>query len=413
MADQPNKILADHDLRPAYYDQFQCLASGCRFTCCKGWRIAFNKKDYLSLKRLEGSPELNESMKKTLRRTKGDALSNELYGEFALNGGYCPLQREDGLCSLQLEKGHTALPFVCRNFPRAESYQPSGFYERSLSPACEGVLELLWNLPEGLDFCSDPLPKPLVKTFVYLDNTPLAPHFQDIRSQCIDFLQDRRFPLPQRIFLMGAALRELADGEKDMDHWLTRARTMLELPGAGTALRQVETDKSLTMCLSSNIKVLLSLTEPGSDFEAVPQELLQALNVRTEESSGRTSFLVGPAPYLAARARFARNFQDRDYFMENLMVLLFFHLHLPSSVSAGELWKSYVNFCSLYSFYRFMAVMSCREGAAGDKAELFRLMVCASRGLIHNHTRQDRLRDELFQNDSSTLAHMAILLGGA
>ena len=53
-----------------------------------------------------------------------------------------------------------------------------------------------------------------------------------------------------------------------------------------------------------------------------------------------------------------------------------------------------------------------REGASGDKAELFRMVVCASRGLIHNTPEKARLRDELFQNDSATLAHMAILLGG-
>ena len=49
-----------------------------------------------------------------------------------------------------------------------------------------------------------------------------------------------------------------------------------------------------------------------------------------------------------------------------------------------------------------MAVMSCREEAAGDKAELYRLLVCASRGLIHNGARQTSLRDEFFQNDSAT-----------
>ena len=97
--------------------------------------------------------------------------------------------------------------------------------------------------------------------------------------------------------------------------------------------------------------------------------------------------------------------------MENLMTALFFHLHLPMLSGREELWKGYVNFCNLYSFYRFMAVMSCREEAAGDKAELYRLLVCASRGLIHNGARQTSLRDEFFQNDSATLAHMAILLG--
>ena len=59
-----------------------------------------------------------------------------------------------------------------------------------------------------------------------------------------------------------------------------------------------------------------------------------------------------------------------------------------------------------------MAGACCGEGGGGDKAELFRLIVFASRGMIHNGARQTDLRDELFRNDSATLAHMAILLGG-
>ena len=96
--------------------------------------------------------------------------------------------------------------------------------------------------------------------------------------------------------------------------------------------------------------------------------------------------------------------------MENLLVTVFFHLRMPVMEDAETLWKSYVNFCNLYAFYRFMAVMSCREGG-GTQAELFRLIALASRALLHNTTRQSQLRDEFFQNDSATLAHMAILLG--
>lgn len=98
--------------------------------------------------------------------------------------------------------------------------------------------------------------------------------------------------------------------------------------------------------------------------------------------------------------------------MENLTVSIFFHLPMPVMTSREALWKSYVNFCNLYGFYRFLAVMSCREGAAGGRDELFRLMVFASRGLIHNQQRQNALRDEFFKQDSATLAHMAILLCG-
>ena len=409
MADQSQALLVQSDLRPAYYDSFQCLAADCRYTCCnKDWVVCFDKKDYMRLKQLKCSPELDATLKRCLRRIKKGPLAEKFYGRFDMTEG-C-FQREDGLCALQLEQGFDVLPYVCRMFPRAETYPVSGYLERSLSPACEGVLELLWNLPEGVDFVSDPLPREGWRQVPGEELTGLRRHFQDIRSQCIDFLQDRRYTLPQRILLMGLALKELADGEWDIPGWLLRAQALADDPETAGLLSGVGGGDSLPLFLTNNVKILLRLDNSGNEFANVPDELCVALGCEFREETGR--LVIPTAPYLATRARYEEQFEDREYFMENLMVTLFFRALMPELGSGEELWKSYVQFCNLYSFYRFMAVMSCREGVEDTKAELFRLMVCASRPLVHSVARQEQFRDELFQNDSTTLAHMAILLGG-
>ncbi len=410
MADQ---LPIHYDLRPAYYDRFQCLAGACRFSCCKGWNITFNKKDYLALKRQEGSDELTANLKQNVRRIRQGPNAERFYGEFDMSGGTCPLLREDGLCSLQLEKGHGALPEVCRVFPRTQAYSDSGYLERRLTPACEAVLELLWDLPDGVDFVADPLPPREQKVGTFQSNTALLPRTQDVRSMCIDLLQDRRYPLAQRILLMGLALKELADGEEDVDGWLARTRTLADDPETAGRLQLPDSPQTLSMFLLNNVKLLLTTAVPGGDFAKVPEEVAAGLNMQLERLSLDSANASVPSePYLAARARFEENFQDRAYFMENLMVTLFFNFQTPNLGSREKLWKSYVDFCNLYSFCRFMAVASCREGAAGDKAELFRMMVCVSRGLMHNTPQKAKLRDEFFQNDSATLAHMAILLCG-
>lgn len=54
-------MLLEYDLRPVYYDKFQCLAGNCCFICCKGWRITFDRKDFMALKlspACEGVPAL-------------------------------------------------------------------------------------------------------------------------------------------------------------------------------------------------------------------------------------------------------------------------------------------------------------------------------------------------------------------
>ncbi|MCI8697577.1 MAG: YkgJ family cysteine cluster protein [Oscillospiraceae bacterium] len=410
MADQ---LPIHYDLRPAYYDRFQCLAGACRFSCCKGWNITFNKKDYLALKRQEGSDELTANLTRNVRRIRQGPNAGRFYGEFDMSGGTCPLLREDGLCSLQLEKGHGALPEVCRVFPRTQAYSDSGYLERRLTPACEAVLELLWDLPDGVDFVADPLPKSKTRTLIMGTSGPLRLRFQELRSACIDLLQDRRRPLAQRILLMGLALKELADGEEDVDGWLARTRTLADDPETDRRLQLPDQQKTLSMFLTNNIRVMLASQSPNRELSTVLKEVLDGLGaVLTFEGGQAVNFSLPNGPYLAARARFEENFQDRAYFMENLMVTLFFNLQVPDPVDREKLWKSYVDFCNLYSFFRFMAVASCREGAAGDKAELFRMMVCASRGLMHNTPQKAKLRDEFFQNDSATLAHMAILLCG-
>ncbi len=117
------------------------------------------------------------------------------------------------------------------------------------------------------------------------------------------------------------------------------------------------------------------------------------------------------APYREARERYQERFGDRDYFMEKLMVSLLFHLYMPEPNSPETVWKSYVAFCNLYSFYRFMAVLSCRN-KDGGREEQFRSIVHTSRSLIHNYSQRATLWDELFENNSATLTHMAILVSG-
>lgn len=401
--------VVDKDLRPAYYDRFHCLAAGCRFSCCIGWSIPFNKKDYLSMKHRDASPELSERLDRALRRIRDrERYGGQMYAEFDMSNGVCPLLREDCLCALQAEKGPGALPNVCKRFPRTSVYLASGYLERSLTPACEGVLGLLWDLPEGIEFLSDPLPREKQCKLKAEGYMPLLRHYGAIRELCIDFLQDRRFPLPRRIMLMGMALKELADGETDVPGWLARSRRMAEAMADSGMPEEPEQEKLLVMFLSNNIQTLSVIETDDPVLKGVKGEVMAGCGL-TFNGSGAE---LDVAPYRAARERFEERFADRAHFFENLMVALLFHLSIPDPTSVDGLWKSYVNFCNLYAFYRFMAVMSCREGAAGDKDELFRMMIYASRGLIHSDARRTVLRDGLFQHGSATLAHMALLLGG-
>lgn len=402
------RVVIKADLRPSYYDEFHCLAAECRISCCKGWSITFDKKDYLSLKRQKGSEELNKSMSKALHRVhERKGLPENTYGEFVMDERGCPLLSAEGLCSLQLEKGYTALPFVCQIFPRAETNTYFGYFERSLGPSCEGVLKLLWERPEGVDFCSDPLPKESQMVVTFHDSENRAAYFQDIRSWCIDMLQDRRYPLPERIMRMGTALNKLTETD-DIRHWMDvycPAIQAQEVP----LLKSTESARILKLFLINNVRLLMNIQSADADEMAWRKEILDVFHIQVSARRA-DAFIIETLPWIMALKQYEKKFGDRDYFLENLMVLLFFHLHMPDVRKSEAIWKSFVNFCNLYSFYRFVSVMSCREGSTADQNELFRGIVHASRALIHNGSRRNTMRDEYFDNDSATPAHMAILL---
>ena len=410
MSEKYQIIGTERDLRPAYYDSFHCLMSDCKLSCCKDdWNISFGKKDYLTLKKQKGSPELNKRLEHCLRRVRGkNANEFNNYAKFVIENGQCPLLSENCLCTLQQEKGHKVLPEVCRDFPRIKLYSPTGYLDRALSPACEGVLALLWDLPQGIDFKSDPLPEHERQTGLYTEDNLLVPYAQDIRSICIDILQNRRFSLPERILLLGMALKPLAEGQTDLPAWLEKAQALAESPAVGDMLASQEQDKTLPLFLTNNINMLFSPKNHSTNSLTLQLIAKSWLKLEFQDET----FQLETDPYLQAKERFAKQFGSREYFMENLMVSVFFYLGFPKVDSPERLWKSYLDFCTLYSMYRFAAVMSCREDSPGDKNELFQLLVHVSRFFLHRIDGRAYLQESLLKNDSASLGAMAILLSG-
>ena len=401
--ERPQTIPVRTRLYPAFYRDFHCLADRCRDNCCTGWRIEFSKKDYLAIKRAEKSPELTEIMEKAMVRLR-EKGSAERYAGFTAQTGPCPFFNERGLCSLQLECGEDVLPRVCRTFPRAERYTPMA-QERSLSTACEGVLQLLWDLPGGIDFVAEDLPKQEWRVYDYTPGRALFPLLQE---RCIDILQARQYSLPRRILLMGLVLDEVRRSEFQLDggDWSRKVDLLLSDPSLSEALDQLPSSQAVYLAQAISTVIKLISASP------VYREILSVLDVRLtageEEGWGKMTYSL--ERYQEAAERFQQQFGDLEWFWENLAVSTFFHLGYPNITTPEALWESYVSFCNLNSFFRFSAVAAC--GEAFSKERLFHVLVEDSRKLIHNSVQQVRLRDEFFQHDSATLAHMAVLVRG-
>lgn len=423
MAGEKIKLPIRSALIPVFYQKFHCLMGGCQDNCCDGsWKIEFSKKDYLTVKRVtEKSRELHQLVSQGMRRLR-EREHDGLYAEFCFTDtGRCAFHAEDGLCQLQLECGEGALPHVCRVYPRKIMYSPAA-REYTLSPSCEGVLQQLWDLPEGVEFVEDPLPKTEWGNSVIKKDENLWLWFAPVRGLFIDILQNRAMPLSERILYLGVVIQRLQKADWasfEPDSWIERV--VLQTDVATIEEMAANVDGNRDMYILQNLKVLNAIY---TEEKRWPAEIYNALEAKYKRESTITVKLGGESEkktlitttgyskeaYEDALAQFREGFSDYEYFFENLMVSAALYLDFPSLDSREALWKSYVSLCNLYSFYRFVSVLGCKEDAT--KERLFHMIVMASRATLHNRDRFNGFQEELFQHDSSTLAHMAILLNG-
>lgn len=397
-------------LMPAYYKDFHCIMGACQDNCCDdGWRIEFSKKDYLTIKRAPKSADMENLMSQGMRRLR-EKEHDGMYAEFHVTEeGRCAFHTPEGLCRLQLECGEETLPRVCRVYPRREIYTTAAL-EYSLSPSCEGVLALLWDLVDGVDFVEDPLPPQ--KHRIAMAETYVEARFAAVRELWIDVLQARALPLAQRLTLLGLLTQQLQaldwDDKEAVDQWLTTSAALVQEPTVlSDQLGRMPGNRK--MFLSNNLQLLIKqFNTLGPDL---PEELLFVITEkRSLQELNPDRVTINAGRYQELEEKLEELMGHSEHFFENLLVTIAFFLTLPTVKPQEELWKGYVNLCNLYGFYRFAAV--CAMDQEVSRERLFHVLVHVSRSLIHNPGQRSRLRDELFQNDSATLAHMAILVNG-
>ena len=119
--------------KPAYFDDFRCIASACPDSCCKEWDVQVDAHSADIYRHLPGA--------------LGDRLREVLYDEdgetyMAIVEGRCPMWRMDGLCRIQAELGESALCKTCREFPRL-THDYGDFMERGLELSCPEAARII------------------------------------------------------------------------------------------------------------------------------------------------------------------------------------------------------------------------------------------------------------------------------
>ena len=121
--------------KPAYFDEFRCIASACPDSCCKEWGVQVDAVSAEFYRGLVGP--LGDRLREVLWDEDGETV-------MTIVDGRCPMWRADGLCRIQAELGEQALCKTCREFPRL-THDYGDFVEMGLELSCPEAARIILN----------------------------------------------------------------------------------------------------------------------------------------------------------------------------------------------------------------------------------------------------------------------------
>jgi len=194
-------------LEPSYYEAFRCVGSVCEDTCCRGWRVPVDKETYEKYQ-ASSDTELGRKLH-TLVSIVPNSPSSENFAEITLNQETCPFLT-DGLCQIQATLGEEMLCKSCATYPRVMA-EVEGVLERSLDLSCPEAARLALCNPQTMRFVqlSDEKDGARLGSVGLIDTRnskhPDKPfrNVSEVRSLMISLLQDRGYPLSQRLLVLG------------------------------------------------------------------------------------------------------------------------------------------------------------------------------------------------------------------
>lgn len=194
-------------LEPHYFQRFHCIASDCQDSCCAGWDVTIDQATYDAYQQCQ-EPQLKPLLREHVV-VNSKPVGNSDYVPYALikkNHSRCPFLSEERLCTIQKKLNEEALSITCATYPRTFN-AVDGVLERSLDVSCEEAARLVLLNQDPMRFVrreSDTVvrnPRIPVLNTSEGEEKPYG-HFFQIRAFIVALLQERTYPLWQRLIIL-------------------------------------------------------------------------------------------------------------------------------------------------------------------------------------------------------------------
>jgi len=201
--------MLDH-IRPQYAKRFRCIGGECEDNCCHGWEVTVDKATY---KKYQAIPALRKILAQSFALTNNPDDNKYAVIKHTASTN-CPMLLEDGLCRIHKEFGADYLPTTCATYPRC-SRRVDGLLEQPLQLSCPEAARLVLLEPQLLTPRRGFTESSRYASFLTKKPENAAAqvnasrYYWEGREFSLMLVQDRSYPLWQRLFLLGMFCKRL------------------------------------------------------------------------------------------------------------------------------------------------------------------------------------------------------------
>ncbi len=308
-------------VRPEYAERFSCIGPACEDSCCTGWTVRVDEASYRKYASLPDGPL--RSLVDSSLPLNSDATGKTNPDYFAtvrmLPTGVCPFLSAERLCRIQVEHGESYLCRTCAAFPRyVQTIDDLKAMELSLS--CPEAARLVLLNRRLLPSAAGPGYRMTWDETV--TGQPLRFYFWPIRALVLDLIQNRKYALWQRLFLMGTfsrRLEALVRGEllQSVPEFLSDFALAVSAQGLSAAMGKIPAN------LSMQLEVVFQLIAQRVNNARISPRMHQVLSAFCAGvGHSRTNPMENQvARYADAHAQFfSPFFSRRPYILENYLI---------------------------------------------------------------------------------------------
>jgi lysine-N-methylase len=320
-------------IHPAYSEDFRCIGSACEDSCCEEWAVHVDRSTFEKYQQLPGGP-LRTIIDENILRIPEPGQASEsaaaaAFAQIRMNTlGKCPLLSADGLCRIQAEYGEELLCHACASYPRI-TYSIHGATEKALSLSCPEAARLVLLNPQ--------LPMGAGQDEFRIgcnsanEGDPWLPYFWSIRNFALTLVQNRIYPLWQRLFLLDLFSRQL--DAIDMDERPVKTPQLLADFGPTVASGNLQASmNTLPVDHAQELDLVLLLAGMLLHRSHVRPRFVECIQAFTQgigNGTGATLESLTIHYALAHDRYYAPFFQKHPYILENYLINTIFRSRFP------------------------------------------------------------------------------------